>query len=212
MRHHRNELVNPELDPESFYLTSAKWRSLSRWRQQLLLFNNSFLGRMLIGPYLAIAQLWRNEFRQLLGGNYAHLGVLARHLLSVAIVLYWLLAVCGMPLHIYLLAFVWPATSMMLIRSFLEHRFDPDIARRTVMVDACPGTRLLFLNNNYHWIHHQYPDLAWYRIPGIARQQRETALQCNGNYRFSGYFTIAWRYLLKPWTHPEYPPQKIPAR
>jgi fatty acid desaturase len=205
MRHHRNELTNPESDPESFYLPREKWRGLDRWQQQLLIANNSFLGRILLGPFLAAGQQWRDEFRLLRNGDYRHAGILLRHAASLAILLYWLLAVCGMPLYLYLLAFVWPGTGMMMVRSFLEHRYDPEEARRTVLVDAGPLTRLLFLNNNYHWIHHFYPGLAWYRIPHVARQQRAEVLERNGNYAYPGYCSIARRYLLKPWTHPAYP-------
>ncbi|MGD2171473.1 MAG: fatty acid desaturase [Gammaproteobacteria bacterium] len=205
MRHHRNELTKPGSDPESFYLSPEKWQRLQRWQQSLLIANNSFLGRILIGPFLVTAHQWGNEFRLLRSGDFRHAGILARHAASVAVLLFWLLAVCDMPLYLYLLAFVWPGTSLMLVRSFLEHRYDPEEARRTVLVEGCPLTRLLFLNNNYHWIHHYYPGLPWYRIPDVARQQRDEVLARNGNYAYASYWSIARRYLLKPWTHPAYP-------
>ena len=204
-RHHESELTHPERDPESFYLGRDKWQALKGWQQSLLLFNNSFAGRMLIGPWLAIGQTWRDEYRLLRDGDLRHTGILLRHALSVLAICWWLIAVCGMPLYLYLLAFVWPGTSMMMIRSFLEHRYDADQSRRTVLVDGCPLTRLLFLNNNYHWVHHRHPGLAWYHIPAVARQTRAEILASNGGYSYSGYWSIAWRYLLKPWTHPAYP-------
>jgi len=204
--HHRSELTNPELDPESFYLGQEKWQGLSRWQQRVFLFNNSFSGRMLIGPWLAAGRFYHGELAKLRHGKFEDVGILLRHGLSLAVLLYWLLAICEMPFYLYLLAFAWPGSSMMMIRSFLEHRYDPDKAHRTVLIDGCPLTRLLFLNNNYHWIHHRYPELAWYQIPAAAREQRQLALASNGNYRYPGYWSIAWRYLLKPWTHPAYPP------
>jgi fatty acid desaturase len=204
-RHHDSELTHPERDPESFYLAPEKWQALKIWQQNLMLINNSFAGRMLIGPWLAVGQTWRNEFRLLRGGDLRHAGILLRHALSAAAVCAWLVVLCDMPIYLYLLAFVWPGTSMMLMRSFLEHRYDPEEDRRTVLVEGCPLTRLLFLNNNFHWVHHRYPKLPWYRIPGVAREQRIEMLERNGNYSYPGYWTIAWRYLLKPWTHPAYP-------
>ncbi len=204
-QHHRSELTDPALDPESFYVAPVRWRRLGRFGRGVLLFNNSFAGRMLIGPYLVIGKTWRAEFDALLRGDYRHAAILLRHLASLAPTLFWLIAVCGMPLYLYLLAFVWPGTSLMLIRSFLEHRYARDAEHRTVMVDGCPLTRLLFLNNNYHCVHHRYPALAWYRIPAVARAERQEILARNGYYRYPGYATIAWRYLLKPWTHPAYP-------
>jgi len=205
LRHHQSELTNPELDPESFYLGREKWQRLSRWQQRVYLFNNTFIGRMLVGPWLAVGQFYRIELTRLGQGNYENATILVRHALSLALVFYWLLAICEMPLYIYLLAFAWSGTSMMMIRSFLEHRYDPDETHRTVLIDGCPITRLLFLNNNYHWMHHRYPGIAWYRLPAVAREQRQLALDSNGNYSYSGYWTIAWRFLLKPWTHPAYP-------
>jgi fatty acid desaturase len=205
VRHHDSDLTDPDSDPESYYLTPAKWQALKSWQQRVLLFNNSFAGRMLIGPLLAIGQTWRDEFLLLLRGDYRHAGMLLRHALSVAALCWWLIAVCGMPLYLYLLAFVWPASSMMMMRSFLEHRYDPDASRRTVLVDGCPLTRLLFLNNNYHWVHHHFPGLAWYRIPSVMRERRREMLEKNGDYRFPGYWNIARRYLFRPWTHPAYP-------
>jgi len=205
LRHHRSDLTNPELDPESFFVTQERWSRLARWQQQLLIFNNTFLGRMLVGPWLTVSGQYRLEFSRLRNGDWRHLGIMIRHVVSVTILLYWVIAVCQMPFWVYLLAFVWPGTSMMMIRSFLEHRYDPDVAHRTVLVDGCPVTRLMFLNNNYHWVHHDHPELAWYRIPAVARQERDEVLRNNGNYRYTGYLTIAWRFLLKPWTHPAYP-------
>lgn len=205
LRHHRSDLTNPQLDPESFFVPREKWQQLARWQQLLLVFNNTFLGRMLIGPWLAAGKLYRDELRKLRSGDFSHAGIMLRHLISVAVVLYWILAICQMPFWLYLLAFAWPGTSMMMIRSFLEHRYDSEPDHRTVLVDGCPATRLLFLNNNYHWVHHNYPELAWYRIPAVARAERSQVLERNGNYRYPGYWTIAWRHLVKPWTHPAYP-------
>jgi len=205
LNHHRSELTNPELDPESFYIRQKVWRTFGRWRQRLHLFNNTFIGRMLVGPWLAIGQQYRIELGHLRLGDYRHAGVLLRHLISVTLVLYWLIGVCQMPFWVYLLAFAWPGTSMMMIRSFLEHRYDPEHDHRTVLIDGCPLTRLMFLNNNYHWVHHRYPALAWYEIPAIAHIERAVVLQRNGNYCYPGYWTIARRFLFKPWTHPAFP-------
>ncbi|UCH39166.1 MAG: fatty acid desaturase, partial [Gammaproteobacteria bacterium] len=108
LRHHRSELTNPELDPESFFVPREKWHQLTRWQQQLLIFNNTFLGRMLIGPWITVAQQYRDELRKLRAGDFSHAGIMLRHLISVAVVLYWILAICQMPLWIYLLAFAWP--------------------------------------------------------------------------------------------------------
>jgi hypothetical protein len=43
-------LTDPYEDPESNYLDPAVWERLPRWVQRVLLFNNTLLGRMAIGP------------------------------------------------------------------------------------------------------------------------------------------------------------------
>ena len=52
--HHQTELTNPALDPESFFVPREKWQTMGRFRQRLLLFNNTFAGRMLLGPWLVV--------------------------------------------------------------------------------------------------------------------------------------------------------------
>ena len=51
------------------------------------------------------------------------------------------------------------------------------------------------------WVHgYSREFIVWF-----AAKERDAILERNGNYRYPGYFTVAWRYLLKPWTHPAYP-------
>jgi len=58
-------LTNPELDPESFFVTREKWQDLARWQQRILVFNNTFFGRMLLGPWLTVGGQYRKEFARL---------------------------------------------------------------------------------------------------------------------------------------------------
>ncbi len=210
-RHHDSELTDPELDPESFYVAPECWRRLGNWQRRMLLFNHSFAGRMLIGPWLSSYRLWRAEAERLLRGDFSHSGIILRHAISCALVLYWILAVCEMPFYVYLLAFVWPGSSLMMMRSFLEHRHHPEREQRTVVVEGGPLTRLLFLNNNYHAVHHDHPGLAWYRVPAAWRRERVTTLARNGNYFYPDYWAIVRRYLFRPWTHPAYPARILGA-
>jgi len=56
LRHHNDAaLTDPYDDPESFYYAIADWRKLPTWLRSVLDFNNTFLGRFLIGPLMMFA-------------------------------------------------------------------------------------------------------------------------------------------------------------
>jgi fatty acid desaturase len=57
---------------------------------------------------------------------------------------------------------------------------------------------LLYLNNNYHAVHHAQAKLAWYRIPGLYRAHRDYFLHRNGAYLLHGYLGFFVRYALRP--------------
>lgn len=65
--------------------------------------------------------------------------------------------------------------------------------------------RLLYLNNNYHAVHHAVPGLAWYRIPVFWRAHREQLLATNGQFHLQGYGSLFWRHLFRPIDSPEHP-------
>ncbi|WP_242600803.1 fatty acid desaturase, partial [Erwinia billingiae] len=52
--------------------------------------------------------------------------------------------------------------SLTKIRSFYEHRAEENPQARSVLNEAGPFWRLLFLNLNYHLVHHDLPGLPWY--------------------------------------------------
>jgi fatty acid desaturase len=130
--------------------------------------------------------------------------------LAVVAVLFWIVGVCHVPLTAYLALAVYPSISLTLLRSFAEHRAAPDPQHRTVVVEANPFWRLLFLNNNLHIAHHRRPDLPWYRLPAewqaLRRDiEREPDLLVRG-----GYAEIAARYLLAPAAPIEHPGFGLP--
>jgi len=205
-RHHQNEqLTDPQQDPESYYLSAQQWRELSSWRHALYWSLNTVCGRLLLGPFFALAALTRQESRRLRAGYMQMLLVWGLHLLGCALVLYWVIVLCKIPLTDYLLLFVYPGISLSLLRSFLEHQAHPDWRQRTVVIEAHPLMALLFLNNNLHILHHAEPSLAWYHLPARWRERREELLALNGNYRYSGYAEVIARYFLWPKEPPVYP-------
>jgi fatty acid desaturase len=205
MRHHNDErLTDPYDDPESFYLAEGDWSQAGVLARALRRFNATFAGRMLIGPALAIWGFWRAEARLILAGDRAALGAWLRHAAGVAPVLA-LVWTAGMELWAYALLAAYPGVSLIMVRSYIEHRAAEHAAQRTAIVDAGWFWRLLFLNNNYHSVHHRYPSVAWYLIPGRWRAERDTLLDRNGQYYLPGYAAVAWRWLFRsrePVIHP----------
>ncbi len=204
--HHRNDhLTCPVNDPESFYLTAAHWRRLGPLTRGLYRMHDSLVGRLALGPAVAAWRLWHAEAARLARGDLDHLAIWLRHLLGVAAVLYWVVGVCGMPVWLYLVCFAYPGLSLILLRSYAEHRAAAAVDHRTAIVESGWPIALLYLNNNLHFCHHQEPELAWYKLPAHYRAERERILARNGNYRFAGYLDLFRRRLYRTEKVPVHP-------
>ncbi len=206
LRHHRNSnLTDPLSDPESFYLDGEAWARAGRLKRKLLSAQNTGLGRLLLGPSIAVARLFHEEGARLLRGDRGNLGAWLLHALSCALVVFWVVVVCDIPLLGYILLFAYPGLSLTLLRSFIEHQAAAAEGERTVIVESGPLFSLLFLNNNLHAVHHESPGLPWYRLPQVWRQRKAEILTANGGYHFKGYGQVLRRHLLsakEPVLHP----------
>lgn len=199
LAHHRNELLtDPREDPESYYVTPQAWAGMGPLGRAVLVANNSFLGRLVLGPLVAVWRHWTDEIARLGRGDRRHLVPWGLHLGGCALTLAWVLGVCRIPLGDYVLLYVYPGLALTLVRSFLEHQARPEVERRSVLVEAGSVMSLVFLNNNLHALHHAHPDVPWYRLPALYRARRNDLLAENGGYRYGGYLEIARRYLLSP--------------
>ena len=89
----------------------------------------------------------------------------------------WLLAVGAMPVWAYLLA-AYLGWSLLKIRTFLEHRAHEAARARTVIIEDRGPLALLFLNNNFHVVHHMHPGVPWYRLPAPTAPTASTT--CGG--------------------------------
>jgi len=207
--HHRTgTLTCPVDDPESFYVTAAVWRRLPGPARWILVANNTLTGRLVIGPWLAVALFLSRQARKLVAGDTAAWRVWAGHAVATTAVVVWLVAVCDVPLWQYGLLYVYPGLSLTLLRSFAEHRTAADQAHRTAIIEGDPLTRLLFLNLNFHAVHHDQPGLAWYALPAAYARDRNAILARNGGYRISGYFRLLRENFLAPRDHPVHPAER----
>lgn len=204
--HHACErLTDPVDDPETCYWTPAAWQRFGPVGRALRTANQTLAGRLLLGPFMVIWVFWRREAILIAAGNRRIAAEWLLHLLGVAAVLAWVLAVCKLPIWQYLVLFVWPSLSLTLLRSYMEHRPDTSQERRTALVEGSFATRLLFLNNNFHLVHHVHPELPWYAIGKAYRARRDEWLERNGGFHFPGYWAIARRYLFRPKDSPVQP-------
>lgn len=201
--HHDPILTDPYDDPESNYLDPEVWEGLAPWTKRLFRINNTLLGRMILGPWLGQVLWMRSDLARVREGDRAVARAWLWHLPPLALVL-WVVVLSPMGLGGYFLA-VWIGLALLKIRTFLEHRAHERASARTVVIEDGGPLALLFLNNNYHVVHHMHPDVPWYRLPGLYRKNREHYLGRNGGYRYRSYAEVFRRHLLRakdPVPHP----------
>jgi fatty acid desaturase len=206
LQHHNDtRLTDPLDDPESYYWSAQQWEGLGGLGRVIVRAQASLLGRLTIGPAWSMTRFWWFEARLIAGGDRRRLKALARHALEVAVVLAWVLGVCGMPFWIYFWCFVYAGTALALVRSFAEHRAENDVERRTAIVERSWILGPLFLFNNLHVAHHMRATMPWYQLPRWYRANRAALIARNGGLVYRSYFDVARRYWLHPHDRPLHP-------
>ena len=210
LEHHATaSLTGPADDPESFYVSAAEWAHAGHLRRTLLWSQQTLAGRLVIGPWVQTLKFWRLELQRLRSGDRSHIGAWLLHLLALALLFYWLLGVCGIPLVDYVLVFAWPGTALALLRSFAEHRPALAPGHCTAIVERGGPFGWLFLYNNLHALHHERPGLAWYALPKLYDQERARLLDENGGFVFRSYIDVAKRFLFRPKDAPAHPSENL---
>lgn len=206
LQHHVEPwLTDPVEDPESAYLTWQVWNRTGAVGRALRRLNLTLFGRLTLGPFLNLWAVYGNEVARLRRGDRSRIGIWLRHALAVAAVLTWVVAVCGVPLWAYALGCVIPSIALTRLRAFAEHRFADAPEHRTAIVESSRVFGLLFLNNNLHVVHHRWPNIPWYRLPGLYAAQRDRFIERNGGLVYHGYREVARRFLFRPHDTPVHP-------
>ncbi len=199
LQHHRDEsLTSPLDDPESTYITAeahARMHPLHRAYRRAM---TTVAGRLVLGPPYFALRVWLQMLRRLWSGDWAYMRHWLIQIPAAAVVLLWVLVVCGIPLWQYLLLYAWPGLSLTVLRSYLEHQWRADVRHRTAIIEAGPLMGFLYLHNNLHALHHLEPAVAWHRRPRRFRERRNELLADNGGYYYRGYGEIVARYLFRP--------------
>ncbi len=194
LAHHRDAvLTDPYDDPETNYLDPAVWAALPRWRQTMAQFNNTMLGRMLIGPMIGMEGFLRGDLARWRAGDRQVARDWALHVPGVVVVV-WLVSLSAVPVWAYLLA-CYGALSVLKIRTFLEHQAHVRASGRSVIVEDRGVLAFLFLNNNLHVVHHMHPGVSWYRLPALYRAHKARYLRRNHGYVYRSYAQIFRQYL-----------------
>lgn len=211
LQHHFDPaLTDPYDDPESNYCDPAVWAQLSEFTKLILRFNNTLFGRVLIGPVVSTIIFLATDWRLIRAGNRRVVLGWALHLPGLALVVTWLLTVAAMPVWAYLVA-VYVSMSLLKIRTFLEHRAHEAARARTVIIESRGLLSLLFLNNNFHVVHHMHPAVPWYRLPALYFGNRDHYLRRNEGYVYRSYVEIVRQFLFRakdPVPHPVFPVEK----
>jgi fatty acid desaturase len=197
LRHHADErLTDPYDDPESYYRAFGDWEKLPSFVKVLLGWNNSLVGRIVIGPTLMVVGFVFSEIKLVAGGDRKTRTAWLLHGLGLILTLAALWFAFGVPLWIYALTAVYWGLSIISIRSYCEHQWSERPDGRTVIVEKSP-LALIFLNNNLHFVHHKRPTVPWYHLPQLYREQREEWQRMNGGYVFRNYFEILRAYAFR---------------
>ena len=211
LQHHFDPaLTDPYDDPESNFVDPALWARLPAFKKAVLRFNNTLFGRMLVGPAISFWALVKGDSALIRNGDSRVALGWALHLPGVALVLGWLFTLGTMPVWAYLAA-AYLAWSILKIRTYLEHRAHDAARARTVVIESRGPLSLLFLNNNFHVVHHMHPGVAWYRLPGLYLSNREHYLRRNDGYLYRSYTEIFRAFLFRakdPVPHPIFPVDK----
>ncbi|MFC3615825.1 fatty acid desaturase [Lutimaribacter marinistellae] len=207
LAHHLDSnLTDPYDDPESNYFDPARWQTLSRWQRRLLALNNTLAGRMLLGPVIGQLSFMADEWRAARQGDQAVLLAWVLHVPGVVAVL-WIVALSPMPVWAYLVA-AYLGLSLLKIRTFLEHRAHEKARGRTVIIEDRGPLAFLFLNNNFHVVHHMNPAAPWYALPALYRVGKARYLAVNDGYVYRSYSQIFREYFWRakdPVPHPLWP-------
>ncbi|MBT4889230.1 MAG: fatty acid desaturase [Rhodospirillales bacterium] len=206
LEHHKADtLTDPTDDPESYYFMSKDWQALNPLVRFLMVANNTLAGRMLVGPAIVITRFFVSEILMILRMDFKHLHGWIIHIGLSTVFIYGIHHYLGIPWWYYVAGIAYPGLSLSLVRSFYEHRPSDIAEQRTAIVEAGPLWSLLFLNNNLHVVHHDFPSMPWFNIPRIYRENRAEVLEKNGGFLFNGYSDVFMRYFLKSKDTPVYP-------
>ncbi len=198
--HETDELTDPFDDPESWYYPKLAYEKMNAIVQLFLTFNNTLLGRMLIGPVISVSKFYVSETVQLLTNKNMRwylMRIWTMHFMLVTVLIIFIKSYSQVPLWSYFIA-SYLGLSLLMIRTYLEHQASEGHAERTVIIERCCPLAFLFLYNNLHAVHHEKPGIPWYELPHYYHKHSDQLKQSNNHYIYASYGEIFRKYFLTP--------------
>ncbi|MEX3854586.1 fatty acid desaturase [Paraburkholderia sp. BR10923] len=203
LRHHDDaRLTEPGSDPESYFVSAAEWQRAGIAMRALLVFRNTLTGRLLVGPAFAIAATGAQALDKIRDGDWRDLPAWLAHLAALVALTVWLQQMCGIPAWVFIVGAGYGSLALASVRSFHEHRIAQEPAHRTVINEAGWLWRLLFLNNNYHLVHHDLPQVPWFALRTVYQTSRQQYIERSGAFLVKGYSEWVRRYGFASVAHP----------
>lgn len=202
--HVDTRLTDPYDDPESNFQDPVEWERKPFIIRTFYTLNNTLMGRMVFGPAISLMAFYKKDMKAIFDGETRIIRAYAMHGLGLWPVLLWLQELSPLSITSYLIA-SYAGMSILKIRTYLEHRAHENANGRSVIIEDRGLLSLLFLNNNYHALHHEKPWLAWYKLPVEYRKFRDAVLTRNDHYIFKNYAQIFRKFLLKQKDHVAHP-------
>ncbi|ACD20057.1 fatty acid desaturase [Paraburkholderia phytofirmans] len=203
LQHHDDpHLTHSERDPESYFVSALVWRRTGWAIRALLTFRNTFIGRLLVGPAFSIAATSVDALRKIKSGDWQDVPLWLAHLAAVAGLAVWMQLACGIPAWVFIVGAGYGALSLSSIRSFQEHREAQAHEHRSVINEAAWFWRLLFLNNNYHLVHHDLPHVPWFALRAVYERSRQQYIERSGGFLVTGYGEWLMSYAFATVVHP----------
>jgi len=205
LAHHFDpNLTDPYEDPETNFVDVLEWNKMSFLRRLGHKLNTTLLGRMTVGPIIGLGGFFRDDFEALLNGEKRLVWHYVHHLFGVAIVLFWLVTVTNFPVWLYVAA-AYLGMSILRIRTYLEHQAHERAAARSVIIEDRGLLAFLFLNNNFHAVHHSHPRLVWHQLPKAFERKRAHFLKKNDGYYYRSYWSVFKGHFVRPKDGPVHP-------
>jgi fatty acid desaturase len=136
-QHHRNRtFTHPVKDTESYYHREKDWKAYGDLRRWLFIANQTFLGRIFIGPFLGTTRLFIQEAFKMISGDISNVGIWFRHFIGLALMLRLVRRVFDMSVLSYMAEFVYTGFMFGMMRNFIEHRWSEAPSERTAVVES----------------------------------------------------------------------------